>query len=171
MAQALCELRHERRAAPSNLGPPRAPTDCSAGRSLGGLAVTLAPAFGYLPALGGEALRSSPGADCSPSRGSRRASRLTLRVGFAATALSLALAFGLLAASPADPRAARLRALAGAAAREPAFGYRVGLAFLIAPSGWIVRLFSPWATGWTPPPDVAIVGDPFGLVADARARR
>ncbi len=37
------------------------------------------------------------------------------------------------------------------------------LAFLIAPSGWIMRLLSPWATRLTRPPDVLVVHDPLGL--------
>ena len=39
----------------------------------------------------------------------------------------------------------------------------IGLAFLIAPSGWIARALSPWATGWTDPPDLLILNDPMGL--------
>ena len=45
----------------------------------------------------------------------------------------------------------------------------IGLAFLIAPSGWIVRLLSPWATGWTLPPDLATLQDRAGLALDPRA--
>lgn len=39
----------------------------------------------------------------------------------------------------------------------------LGLAFLIAPSGWIARMLSPWATGWQVPPDLLILNDPAGL--------
>lgn len=39
----------------------------------------------------------------------------------------------------------------------------MGLAFLIAPSGWVARLLSPWATGWEVPPDVLIVNDPLAI--------
>ena len=38
-----------------------------------------------------------------------------------------------------------------------------GLAFMIMPSGMIVRLISPELTGWTRPPDVLIIGDPMGF--------
>ena len=38
-----------------------------------------------------------------------------------------------------------------------------GIAFLIAPSGWIARAISPWLTGWDRPPDLLILGDPLGL--------
>lgn len=39
----------------------------------------------------------------------------------------------------------------------------VGLAFLIAPSGWLIRLLSPWATGLDRPPLFSMVQDPWGL--------
>jgi putative thiamine transport system permease protein len=39
----------------------------------------------------------------------------------------------------------------------------IGIAFLIAPSGWLSRLVSPWATGWQVPPDIATVNDVWGL--------
>ena len=37
-----------------------------------------------------------------------------------------------------------------------------GVAFLLAPSGWIARLISPWLTGWSTPPDLATIQDPWG---------
>lgn len=39
----------------------------------------------------------------------------------------------------------------------------LGLGFMISPSGWIARLFSPWATGWQTPPDLQILNDPYGV--------
>ena len=53
----------------------------------------------------------------------------------------------------------RIRRAHGAAA----FALAVGLAFLIAPSGWLVRVIAPWPTGWHTPPDVPLVQDPLGL--------
>lgn len=38
----------------------------------------------------------------------------------------------------------------------------LGLAFLIAPSGWIARALSPWATGWRDPPDLVTLNDSWG---------
>ena len=38
-----------------------------------------------------------------------------------------------------------------------------GLAFLIAPSGFIFRFLSPWATGFEQPPDLLILNDPLGF--------
>ncbi len=42
-----------------------------------------------------------------------------------------------------------------------------GLAFLIAPSGWLSRLLSPGLTGWDRPPDLLIVQDSWGLTMTA----
>lgn len=39
----------------------------------------------------------------------------------------------------------------------------LGVAFLLAPSGWIARLISPWLTGWSSPPDLATIQDPWGV--------
>lgn len=38
----------------------------------------------------------------------------------------------------------------------------LGLAFVVAPSGWVARSFSPWATGWERPPDLLILQDSGG---------
>lgn len=130
---------------------------------LAGLAGVLAPAFGWLPALGAhqpdlDAWRAVLGWGGLPA-----AMRLSLMTGLLATAISLALTL-LIVATWQGTRSfvwvtrtlAPLLALPHAAA---AFG----LAFLIAPSGWISRAASPWATGWQRPPDLLIIGDPLGL--------
>ena len=39
----------------------------------------------------------------------------------------------------------------------------IGVLFLIQPSGWISRSFSPWATGWQNPPDLNIAPDLYGF--------
>jgi putative thiamine transport system permease protein len=44
----------------------------------------------------------------------------------------------------------------------PHAAFAVGLALLIMPSGWLSRLIAPLA-GWSSPPDVATVQDPWGL--------
>jgi putative thiamine transport system permease protein len=86
--------------------------------------------------------------------------RLTLVSGIAATVLSCLLALALARAIWLRQGSGRLLAPLLAA---PHAATAVGLAFLIAPSGWIARLFSPWATGWDRPPDLATVNDPAGI--------
>jgi hypothetical protein len=45
----------------------------------------------------------------------------------------------------------------------PHAAFAIGLAFLIAPSGWLLRLLSPWATGFEAPPPWPTTQDPWGL--------
>jgi putative thiamine transport system permease protein len=123
-----------------------------------GLALTLAPAFGYLPALGGRQLSLAPWRVLFDDPGFWSAIRLTLFVGFSATAISLALAFAGLSAG-----AHRWAVLLPPLLATPHSAMAIGLAFLLAPSGWLMRLASPWATGFLTPPDIATVNDPFGF--------
>ena len=92
-----------------------------------------------------------------------RALALSLWTGLAATALSAAVAAWLLSISfPGRGWRALVRVLPPMLA-VPHAAFAIGLAFLIAPSGWILRLFSPWATGFAAPPPWPTVQDPWGL--------
>ena len=88
---------------------------------------------------------------------------MTVFVGFASSAAALSLALAFLARVALRPVRGGLGGWLAPLLASPHSAIAIGLAFLIAPSGWLVRLLSPWATGFTTPPDVAIVGDPFGL--------
>ncbi len=89
--------------------------------------------------------------------------RLSLATGLAATALSLSLSLLITATLHGTAAFAPLRRLLAPLLAMPHAAAAIGLAFLIAPSGWIARLLSPWATGWTQPPDLLILNDPWGL--------
>ncbi len=130
---------------------------------LAGLAGVIGPAFGYLPALGGTGFGLDPWRGLLAWPGLAGALRLSLVTGLAATAVSLALTLLIVAAWQGTRSFAWVtRALAPLLAL-PHAAAAFGLAFLIAPSGWISRAFSPWATGWERPPDLLIVNDPWGL--------
>ncbi len=87
---------------------------------------------------------------------------MTLWTGLAATALALALAALLLSLSFPGPRWERVvKALAPMLA-VPHAAFAIGLAFLIAPSGWLLRALSPWATGFDAPPAWPTTQDPWG---------
>lgn len=92
-----------------------------------------------------------------------RAIGLSLGTGLAATGIALILSL-LLTAALQGGRLFRLleRALTPILAL-PHAAAALGLAFLIAPSGWIARVLSPWATGWQVPPDLMTLQDPLGL--------
>ena len=117
-----------------------------------GLAGTVWPALGPEP---WRLLLAQPGL--------ARGILLTLGSGFGATLLAL-VAAALIAAHAGDrlssgPRRLLLPVLLGV----PHLASAIGTAFLVAPSGWLARLASPWLTGWERPPDLLTVNDPWGL--------
>jgi putative thiamine transport system permease protein len=132
-----------------------------------GLLGTLLPAFGVLPALGGTAPTLQPWRDLFAAPGFATALRLTLTTGFAATLLSLALTLGFCASFQGTGPFRQLQRLLAPLLAIPHAAFAIGLAFLLAPSGWLARLLSPWLTGWARPPDLATIQDPWGLAMTA----
>ncbi len=128
-----------------------------------GLIGTWLPAFGYLPALGGEDFNLAPWRALLAAPGLGTSLRLTLTSGLVATAFSLLLVIGFVAACHGTKLFARLRRVLAPLLAVPHLAIAIGVGFLIAPSGWAVRLVSPWATGWQTPPDLALAPDRFGL--------
>ena len=128
-----------------------------------GLAGTLGPAFGWLPAIGGEALSLAPWHTLFAAPGFASSLRLTVTTGFAATALSLALVVAFCAACHGTAWFRRAQGFLAPMLATPHAALAIGFAFLIAPSGMIARLASPWVTGWARPPDIATVNDEAGL--------
>jgi putative thiamine transport system permease protein len=128
-----------------------------------GLGGTLAAAFGYLPAVGAYALSLDPWRDLAGLPGIGTSLALTIFTGLSATFLALILAFGLCAARPDWMTAGRAARLLAPLLATPHAAMAIGLAFVIAPSGWLARMVSPWATGWNLPPELATVHDPMGL--------
>ena len=128
-----------------------------------GLVGTLLPAFGYLPAIGGDAFTLAPWRRLFSYPGFASSVWLTLTVGIGTSLLAAALAFLFCAWAHERPRLRRAGAWIAPVLATPHSALAIGLAFLIAPSGWIARAISPWLSGWTLPPDLATVGDPRGL--------
>ena len=133
------------------------------GPVVAGLYGTVLPAFGHLPTLD----QSGPNLDAFRAvmdwPGIGQAVRLSLTTGFVATAVSL-LVVALITAGWSGTRAFQvLERLLSPLLSVPHAAAAFGLAFLIAPSGWMARLVSPSLTGWDRPPDVLIVQDPWGI--------
>ncbi len=128
-----------------------------------GLLGTVLPAFGILPAIGAVEPTLAPFRDLLAWPGLTAAVRLSVTTGLLATAISLGVV-ALIVASLQGTRAFRTveRSLSPLLS-VPHAAAAFGLAFLITPSGWIARAFSPWLTGWERPPDLLIVQDPWGL--------
>lgn len=133
------------------------------GPVVAGVMGTLAPAFGYMPALGGHGISFTAFATLFDWPGITRASVLSVTTGIVATALSL-LMVALICAAWSGSRAFRvIERMLSPLLSVPHAAAAFGLAFLIAPSGWIARATSPWLTGWDRPPDLLILQDPHGL--------
>ncbi len=128
-----------------------------------GLLGTLLPAFGWLPAIGGSALSFDPWRSLFSAPGIGTAVRQTIATGLAATVLSLVLVTGFCAAAHGTPGFRRMQTALAPILAMPHAALAIGFGFLIAPSGWIARALSPWATGWQRPPDLATAPDPWGV--------
>lgn len=128
-----------------------------------GLLGTVLPAFGYLPALNGHHFTLDYMARLFNEPGLSGSVWLSFKAGIVATGLSLSLVIFFVAASHGTSSFQRLQALISPLLSIPHAAAAFGFAFLLAPSGMIVRLISPELTGWDRPPDALIIGDPMGL--------
>ena len=133
------------------------------GPVVAGLLGTVLPAFGHLPSAGLHGPTVDPLRHLFGWGGLKDAARLSVTTGLVATALSLGIV-ALISAGWSGTKAFRvLERLLSPLLSVPHAAAAFGLAFLIAPSGWVARLLSPAFTGWERPPDLLIVQDPLGL--------
>jgi len=133
----------------------------------GGLIGVLLPAFGYLPWLGYDAVSLDPWRRLFATPGLGPSVRLSLASGLTATGAALAITALFLAAFHGTAPFRAARRLLSPLLSIPHAAAALGLAFLVAPSGWILRLLSPELTGFVRPPDFLIVHDRFGLAMAA----
>jgi putative thiamine transport system permease protein len=127
-----------------------------------GLAGTLLPAFGWLPALGGHAFSLAPWRELLATPGVTTAFWLTLFTGWLSTLLALGLAVAVAAHAHGRTWAQSLGRWIAPVLAVPHSALAIGLAFVILPSGWLVRWISPGLSGWQTPPDVSTVGHASG---------
>ncbi len=146
----------------ARLGPPAAILLLS-GPILAGLAGTMLPAFGYLPALGGETFSLDPLRELAAVPGIAGSALLSLKAGLVSAALSLGVVMLFVAAWAGTSAFSRVQHLISPLLSVPHAAAAFGFAFLIAPSGLLVRFISPELTGWQRPPDLLVVNDPMGL--------
>jgi len=133
------------------------------GPVIAGLVGTILPAFGYLPAAGLTGPSLAPFRDLFDWAGLPRAALLSITTGLLATSISLAIVMLVTAGWSGTKPFRTLERLLSPLLSVPHAAAAFGLAFLIAPSGWVSRLFSPVLTGWDRPPDLLIVQDTWGL--------
>ncbi len=130
---------------------------------LAGLLSTILPAFGYLPAIGQVSFNTAAWGQLFSHPALSSALVTSVSSGIIATLLSLILSLFFVAAWQGTNSFKSARRLLAPILAIPHSALAIGLAFLIAPSGWIARTVSPWATGWDRPPDIAVIHDEWGL--------
>ncbi len=128
-----------------------------------GLSATLLPAFGYLPVLGGTGFSLAPFEQLLALPGLLRSSLLSLFAGLVTTLVSVIVVGGFVASWSHTRVFRSLQHLLSPLLSVPHAAAAFGLAFLLAPSGWLMRVVSPELTGFTRPPDWLIVNDPVGI--------
>ena len=134
---------------------------------LAGLIGTLLPALGFLPGLGETRLSLRPFADLLAAPELPGALAATLVSGLLATLLSFLPAVGLAASLEGTRLFAWIRRLLAPLLAIPHAALAIGFAFLVAPSGWLVRLAGPLVASGGLPPDLPIPGDRLGLTLAA----
>ena len=133
------------------------------GPVLAGVAGTVAPALGWYPALGRTDLGLDVFRELFAWPGIGTSIWLSVFCGVVATAISLAVVILSAAAWEGTPVFRAIQRLLSPLLAVPHAAAAFGLAFLIAPSGWLARLLSPWATGWEQPLDLLIIHDRAGF--------
>lgn len=128
-----------------------------------GLCWIILPAFGYLPAIGVAGFGLDAFRAMLDAPGFGKAVWLSLFTGLTATLISLVMASLAVAILQTRPGFGWLERQLSPLLSVPHVTIAIGVAFLIAPSGWIMRLLSPEVTGFQRPPDWLIVQDPAGL--------
>ncbi|EKF44472.1 putative permease ABC transporter protein [Nitratireductor indicus C115] len=128
-----------------------------------GLAGTVLPAFGYLPALGGKHFSLDPFAVLATEPALFASAGMSLVAGLGTALVSLTVVMLFTAAWVGTPAFRRMERLLSPLLSVPHAAAAFALAFLIAPSGLVARIVSPELTGWQRPPDILIVNDPMGL--------
>lgn len=127
-----------------------------------GIGQTLTAAFGWLPALGERSIDLAAWQALLERPGLATAVRLSAWTGSAATLIGFCLAFALVAGLYGRPLGRRLTALLAPFLATPHAAMAIGLAFVIAPSGWLFRLLAG-PLDLPQPPAFALVSDPMGI--------
>lgn len=128
-----------------------------------GLYGTVLPAFNHMPLAGLNGPSLAPFEALFDWPGLWAAMRLSVTTGVGSTLIALVIVT-LLTAGWSGTRSFRaLERLLSPLLSVPHAAAAFGIAFLIAPSGWIARATSPWLSGWDRPPDLLIVQDQWGL--------
>lgn len=133
------------------------------GPVIAGIADIVFPAFGYAPLLGQAGLSLDPFSAVLAEPGFFASVWLALWIGPVSALIALLLVSLFTAAASGTRLFGWVTALLRPVLALPHAAAAFGLVYLIAPSGFIMRLVSPDLTGFERPPDWLIVNDPAGF--------
>jgi len=133
------------------------------GPVLAGLMFIIGPAFGHAPLFGATGFSVAPFAHAWHSPGFLTSVWLSFWIGPVTALISLALVALFTAAFSGTRLFNGALTLMKPVIAMPHAAAAFGLAFLIAPSGFMLRLLSPELTGFSRPPDWLVVNDPAGI--------
>lgn len=128
-----------------------------------GLLGTWIPAFGFLPALGYSQLCLSFFRDFFTYPAIWTSIALTLFVGMASSLISLAISLWIVTYLYGTRRWRIVQHSIAPLLAMPHAAFAIGFAFLVAPSGFLIRLLAPFSQALTTPPDFVFISDPQGL--------
>ncbi len=128
-----------------------------------GLLGTWLPSFGYLPAIGSKQLSFDHWVALFQHPTTIPAISMSLRTGLISSLLALGLSLWLSAALYRTKSWDHLIHWLSPMLATPHAAFAIGFLFLIAPSGWLMRLISPEISGFTRPPDWSLIRDPEGI--------
>ncbi len=128
-----------------------------------GLIGTWLPALGYMPSIGSEIISWQPllAVFAHPSTATSLATSLSSSI--LSTLLSFIISQCICMQLYQTSSWRWLHSLLAPLLAIPHLAFAIGLAFLLSPSGWVMRLLSPGLTGFSIPPDWLIVNDLYGL--------
>ena len=130
---------------------------------LAGFIGTLLPSFNYLPVIGHTNLSLSVWFDFFSYPGIQTSILVTIFSGMTASFCVVTLAFLFISVSYENALWKFFEKIVSPVLSIPHAAFAVGFGFLIAPSGWMVRLVSPVLTGFHTPPDWILLNDPLGI--------
>ncbi|NOX35481.1 MAG: ABC transporter permease [Deltaproteobacteria bacterium] len=130
---------------------------------LAGLLGTLLPSLNYLPVIGHTQISLKPWLDFFSYPGIKTSIRVTLFSGLATSFGVVSLAFLFISFFYGNALWKFFEKILSPVLSIPHAAFAIGFGFLIAPSGWLVRMVSPGMTGFVYPPDWVFLNDPEGV--------
>jgi len=130
---------------------------------MAGLLGTWLPALGYLPSIGARQISVEPILAVFAHPSSYSSIQATLSSALLATGAAFVISQWLCMQLYNSNSWSWIKRSIGLLLAVPHLAFGIGFAFLISPSGWVMRLLSPGISGFNVPPDWLIINDSYAL--------